>query len=62
MLFIYGALITITAGFYQGQTGTVVNESTSWDGETPVYNYNIRLNVADKDITTLVPEADLEAE
>lgn len=55
MLFSYGSQVTITDGFYSGQTGVVVNYS-----EAEGFFYLVRLDVAPADITGLLPEAILE--
>lgn len=61
MLFSYGAAVSVNSGFYVGQTGTVVKVVLSFEGETTLYNYVLRLDAAFNDLTDIILESNLTA-
>lgn len=54
MLFKYGDNVTVSTGFYDGQIGTVNKVVLTFEGETTIYNYILRIN---NDLTDYIAES-----
>lgn len=61
MLFSYGDAVTINSGFYAGHTGVINKVVLTFEEETTIFNYIVRLDVAPADLTDFVVESNLTA-